>query len=88
MAAVHPSPLPRFVTLYSQVLLVSPLPLSPKSTTTPRRLSKAIAPLRTGPIPADRTRWYKVGPLVSNSKVLMSEPSGQATRICRRRRLS
>jgi hypothetical protein len=89
VAAVHPSPLPRLVTLYSQVWIASPLlPLPPKSTTAPRWLSKAIAPLRTASIPEDRTRWYRVGPLVSNSKVLMSEPSGQATRICRRRRLS
>jgi hypothetical protein len=47
VAAVHPSPLPRFVTLYSQVSLVmakgTTAKLPPKSTITPRWLSKAMA---------------------------------------------
>ena len=44
VAAVQPSPLPRFVTLYSQVSVTSELPSAgvQNSTITPRLLSKAI----------------------------------------------
>jgi hypothetical protein len=44
VAAVQPSPLPRFVTLYSQVSVRSELPSAgvQNSTITPRLLSKAI----------------------------------------------
>jgi hypothetical protein len=49
VAAVHPSPLPRLVTLYSQVSLLmgygAAAKLPPKSTITPRWLSKAMAAL-------------------------------------------
>jgi hypothetical protein len=60
-AALHPSPLPRFVTLYSQVSSMakvgSAVKLPPKSTTAPRWLSKATAsPVRaTGPEEATRS---------------------------------
>jgi len=44
LAAVHPVPLPRLVTLYSQVSSVAvPHGMPPNSTTTPRWLSKAMA---------------------------------------------
>jgi hypothetical protein len=44
VAAVQPSPLPRFVTLYSQVSVTSVLPSAgvPNSTITPRLLSNAM----------------------------------------------
>lgn len=44
VAAAHPVPLPRLVTLYSQVSSVAvPHGMPPNSTTTPRWLSKAMA---------------------------------------------
>jgi hypothetical protein len=47
VVAVHPSPLPRLVTLYSQVSVTSELPFVPfpNSTITPRWLSKAMVPV-------------------------------------------
>jgi hypothetical protein len=74
VAAVHPSPLPRFVTLYSQVWLKGALSFAPKpnSTITPRWLSKAMVALLTEVGPVARSRRYQVGPVASNSHVLMA----------------
>jgi hypothetical protein len=95
VAAVHPSPLPRLVTLYSQVSLrfepsYGP---APKSTITPRWLSNAMAAEVSEVGPVDRSRRYQVGPVVSSSQVLMDVVAPVAVvalvaTICRRRRLS
>jgi len=94
VAAVHPSPLPRFVTLYSQVSLpFAPLfGLEPNRTITPRWLSKTMPLMLSKFGPVDRARMYQVGPLVSSSQVLkvvvgtVASVFGATT--CRRRRLS
>jgi hypothetical protein len=91
VAAVQPSPLPRFVTLYSQT---SPLSVpAPTSTVTPRLLSKTMRPDPGEAGPVDRERTYQVGPLVSSSMVLTAVVApvrsfGTGVATCRRRKLS
>jgi hypothetical protein len=92
VAPVHPSPLPRFVTLYSQVSLKGALSFGPEpnSTITPRWLSKAMVGLVTEVGPVARSRTYQVGPLASNSQVLMAPLVSVAVvgKTSRRRKLS
>jgi hypothetical protein len=103
VAAVHPSPLARLPTLYSQVSLKAEPSFgpAPNSTMTPRWLSKAMVAVLVYPLgPADsevgpvaRSRRYQVGPLLSSSHVLMAvvEPITPAALVgttIRRRRLS
>ena len=69
-AAVPPSPLPRLVTLYSQVSLLGPPPrLPPNMTATPRPMSK----VKPGPLRRDgavaRVRTYHVDVFASSSQV-------------------
>jgi hypothetical protein len=95
VAAVHPSPLPRFATLYSQVSLRSEPSFgpAPNSTITPRWLSKAMAAEVSEVGPADKLRRYQVGPLASSSQVLLVVVDPVVIvafegMTCRRRRLS
>jgi hypothetical protein len=108
LVAVQPSPLPRFATLYSQVSLTpafaqsycpafgSPKGLGkppPKSTITPRWLSKAMVGEVAMVGPLGRVRRYQVEFLVSSSQVLMlvvtPAPFVQYAAVtCRRRKLS
>jgi hypothetical protein len=95
VAAVHPCPLPRFVTLYSQVSLkfepsYGP---APNSTITPRWLSKAMAADVSEAGLLDRSRLYQVGPLASSSQVLTGAVGlvvvvALVGKTCRRRKLS
>jgi hypothetical protein len=95
VAEVHPSPLPRLVTLYSQVSLVDVIPsiVPPNTTTTPRWLSNVAA---GDPgnwfVLAGRLRKYQVGPLVSISQTTLGENefgvSSTTGTTARRRRLS
>jgi hypothetical protein len=95
VAEAQPSPLLRFATLYSQVSLCSDPSFgpAPNSTITPRWLSKAMAAVLSEVGPVDRSRGYQVGPLASNSQVLMAveapvEIVAFVGTTCRRRRLS
>jgi len=95
VADVHPSPLPRLVTLYSQVSLVYMVPsiVPPNTTITPRWLSN-VAAGRPGNwfVLAGRLRTYQVGPLVLISQTTLGENefgvSSTTGTTARRRRLS
>jgi hypothetical protein len=92
VVTVQPSPLPRLATLYSQVSLKNEPSFGPepKSTITPRWLSKDMVALVTEVGPVVRSRRYQVWPLVSSSQVLM-EPLVSVALVgttTRRRRLS
>jgi hypothetical protein len=70
VAAVHPVPLLRLVTLYSQVSSVAkPFGVPPNNTTTSRWLSKAMTAYGRSEGSPDGGRAYQVGPLLSNSQV-------------------
>ena len=95
VAAVHASPLPRFVTWYSHVSLRSEPSFgpAPNSTITPRWLSKTMAADVSEVGPEGRSRTYQVGPLASSSQVLMGAVvlaafAALPGMTCRRRKLS
>jgi hypothetical protein len=95
VAEVHPSPLPRLVTLYSQVSLVDMIPsiVPPNTTTTPRWLSNVAAGhMGNWFVLAGRLRKYQVGPLVLISQTTLGENefgvSSTTGTTARRRRLS
>jgi hypothetical protein len=108
VAAVQPSPLPRFATLYSQVSLTPAFAQSyckafgpngslgrppPKSTITPRWLSKTMVGEVAMAGPVGRVRRYQVAFLLSSSQVfrLVVVPVAAVAFVavtCRRRRLS
>lgn len=70
VAAVHPVPLPRPVTLYDQVSSVAvPFGMPPNRITTPCWVSKAIAAPQRSDGSEAPFRPYQVGPPVSNSQV-------------------
>jgi len=89
VAAVHPVPLARLVTLYSHVSsVVMPFGVPPNNTTTPRWLSKAMGALPRSEGSPMGGRAYQVGPLESSSQVDMAGPlliMGMPSRTTRRR---
>jgi hypothetical protein len=88
--ALQPSPLPRLVTLYSQVSLPTsvakaPDTIPPNNTATPRSLSKAMAVLwrEDGAL---SLRWYHWGIFASSSQVCeLSALEASGRRMIRRR---
>jgi hypothetical protein len=94
VAAEQPSPLPRFVTSYSQVSVRSePSEAAQNSTITPRWLSKAMGAPPPPAASAEKVRRYQVGPRGSSSQVLtpmvwLVGSESDVTITWRRRRLS